>query len=186
MPITKNLKKSISKRSELYAFIKRNGIKNADWRSLTYQMERAIADFKNSKASMISKTFRQAKSNKDKTLLDEINKTSGKIDLTLSRFKRIRKNIVSPADRKLLLHIKDSNNSIIKTYHLNDRILNIDNLFMTEDNQYSSGADIELDIIHSSKVALEWLPNPKRSRSERKNFFRYLTKSSHYSLEAFQ
>jgi hypothetical protein len=185
MPITKELKNAVKSRSELYRFAKKNNL-SVDWKMKTVSMKRIVDDFKSSKANTIAKTFRQVKLSKDKTTLNSINQTSGKHDLTLGRFKRIRKNIVSPADKKLLLHIKDSNDSVVKTYHLNDRIMNIDNLFMNEENQYSSGADVELNIIPSSKVAIEWLPNPPRSRSERKNFFRYLTKSVYYDLEAFQ
>jgi hypothetical protein len=185
MPITKELKNAVKSRSEIYRFAKRNNL-NVDWKMTTVSMKKIVDGFKTSKANTIAKTFRQIKLSKDKAILNSINQTSGKHDLTLSRFKRIRKNIVSPADKKLLLHIKDSNDSIVKTYHLNDRIMNIDNLFMDEENQYSSGADVELNIMPSSKVAIGWLSNPPRSRSERKNFFRYLTKSVYYFLEAFQ
>ncbi|RLN51642.1 hypothetical protein BBJ28_00024311 [Nothophytophthora sp. Chile5] len=137
MPITKALKSAVKNRSELYKFAKKHNL-NVDWRDTTYRMERIVNDFKSSKAITITKSLRQAKLSSDNDILNSINQTSGKHDLTLSRFKRIRKNIVSPADKKLLLHIKDSNDSIVKSYHLNDRIMNIDNLFMNEENQYSS------------------------------------------------
>ena len=105
--------------------------------------------------------------------------------MNLGRFNRIRKDIIAPADKKLLIHFKDSNGTVLRTYHLQDRLININNLFITEDNQYSSGADIDLNILPTTSVEVEWLNNPSRSRSERKNFFRYLTKAD-YDLDAFQ
>ena len=104
----------------------------------------------------------------------------------MKRFNRIRKDIVAPADKKLLVHFKDQNGNIMRTYHLQDRHININNLFVTEEDQYSSGADIELDIMPTTSIEIEWLNNPSRSRSERKNFFRYLVKSECYELEEFQ
>ncbi|GMF26216.1 unnamed protein product [Phytophthora fragariaefolia] len=110
---------------------------------------------------------------------------SGKVNLSLGRFNRIRKDIVSPADKKLLLHFKDSTDAVVKTYHLQDRLININNLFIDQENQYSSGADVDLNVLPSTSVETEWLSNPPRSRSERKNSFRYLTKVD-YNLGAFQ
>jgi hypothetical protein len=185
MPITTGLKKAQKKRSELYKFAKRNKL-NVDWKSTTYRMEKAVNAFKQTKGKTIMKTFRMAKQNNDQAALKAINTTTGKFDIPLSRFNRIRKNIVSPADKKLLIHFKDSDGSIVKTYHLHDRLININNLFIDQENQYSSGADVDLNILPSTTIATEWLPNPPRSRSERKNFFRYLLKSVSYDLEAFQ
>ena len=56
---------------------------------------------------------------------------------------------------------------------------------MDEENQYSSGADVELNVLPTTTIEVEWLNNPSRSRSERKYFFRYLTKTD-YELEAFR
>lgn len=74
----------------------------------------------------------------------------------------------------------------MKTYHVQDRLININNLFINEENQYSSGDDVDLDILPTSTVEVELLINPSRSRSEWKNFFRYLVKSVSYNPEKFQ
>ncbi|GMG16379.1 unnamed protein product [Phytophthora fragariaefolia] len=184
MPITTALQNVQKHRRELFAFVKRNGL-NVRWKVKTKMMESIVAPFKQAKASRIATAFKKAKLSTDKSYLDAINQTSGKVDVSLGRFNRIRKQIVSPADKKLLIHIKGSDGRIVKSYHLNDRIVNINNLFIDEENQYSSGADVELNILPTTTIQTEWLPNPKRSRSERKNFFRYLTLAE-YNLHAFQ
>ena len=184
MPISNNLRNAQKRRSELYQFAKAKNL-NVDWRMRTIAMEKVVNDFKQSKATKIVKTLRLAKLKNDQAALRAINSSTSKVEIQLSRFNRIRKDIISPADKKLLIHIKDSNGSVVRTYHLNDRIININNLFVNEENQYSSGADVELDILPTSTIEVEWLNNPSRSRSERKNFFRYLTKTD-YDLEAFQ
>ncbi|GMF39985.1 unnamed protein product [Phytophthora lilii] len=104
----------------------------------TNEMENVVGAFKESKATTIAKTLKKAKLNSDKSALDTINQTSGKFNLSLSRFNRIRKNIVAPADKKLLIHFKDSNGSIVKTYHLQDRLININNLFIDQENPSTS------------------------------------------------
>ncbi|KAJ8575738.1 hypothetical protein ON010_g3473 [Phytophthora cinnamomi] len=163
MPISNKLKKAQNKRSSLYKFAKANNL-NVNWKTPAATMENAVNNFKQTKAKTIIKTL---------------------LELQLNRFNRIRKDIVAPADKKRLLHLKDSNGSTMRTYHLQDRLININNLFINEENQYSSGADVDLDILPTSTVEVEWLSNPKRSRSERNNFFRYLTKAD-YDLDAFQ
>lgn len=184
MPVSVGLQRAQKNRSDLYRFAKRNNL-NVDWKMKTKDMEKIVSDFKQSKAKIILKSLRKAKTNDDKAAINAINKTDGKYELTLSRFNRVRKNIVSPDDKKLLIHFKDSDGSTVKTYHLQDRLININNLFIDEENQYSSGADVELNVRPTTLVEIEWLNNPRRSRSERKNFFRYLTKAE-YELEAFQ
>jgi hypothetical protein len=184
MPISNGRQKAQNKRSDLYKFAKSNNL-NVQWKSTTASMEKVVNDFKQSKAKTIIKTFRKAKLKNDQATLKAINKTTGKVEMQLSRFNHIRKNIVSPADKKLLLHFKESDGSMMRTYHLQDRLINVNNLFINAENQYSSGADVDLNILPTSKVEVEWLSNPKRSRSERKNFFRYLTKAT-YNLKAFQ
>ncbi|GMF31197.1 unnamed protein product [Phytophthora fragariaefolia] len=184
MPITTALQNAQKHRRELYAFAKRNGL-NVRWKMKTQMMESIVAPFKQAKASKIATAFKKAKLSTDKSYLDAINQTSGKVDVSLIRFNKIRKQIVSPGDKKLLIHIKGSDGRIEKSYHLNDRIVNMNNLFIDEENQYSSGADVELNILPTTNIETEWLPNPKSSRSERKNFFRYLTLAE-YNLHAFQ
>ncbi|GMF22363.1 unnamed protein product [Phytophthora fragariaefolia] len=170
MPISTALQNAQKHRRELYAFAKRNGL-NVRWKMKTQMVGRIVVPFKQAKASKIATAFKKAKLSTDKPYLDAINQTSGKVDVSLSRFNRIRKRIVSPADKKLLIHIEGSDGRIMKSYHLNDRIVNINNLFIDEENQYSSGADVELNILPTMTVETEWLPNPKRSRSERKISF---------------
>lgn len=184
MPVSNNLKKAQKTRSDLYKFAKTHNL-DVNWKMKTSTMEKVVNTFKQSKVKTIVKTLRKVKLNNDTASLKAINKTTGKVEMQLNRFERIRKDIVAPADKKLLLHFKGENGSVLKTYHLQDRLINIDNLYITEENQYSSGADIELDIIPTSTVEIEWLNNPKHSRSERKNFFRYLTKAN-YNLNDFQ
>jgi hypothetical protein len=98
MPITKELKNAVKSRSELYRFAKKNNL-SVDWKMKTVSMKRIVDDFKSSKANTIAKTFRQVKLSKDKTTLNSINQTSGKHDLTLGRFKRIRKTLFHPPTR---------------------------------------------------------------------------------------
>lgn len=184
MPISNGCPKAQNKRSELYKFAKNHNL-NVRWKSTTASMEKVVNTFKQSKAKTIIKSIRTFKANNDKTTLNAVNKTSGKVEMQLNRFNRIRKDIVAPADKKLLLNFKDSNGSIVKTYHLQDRLVNVNNLFINAENQYSSGADVDLDVLPTTSVEVEWLNNPKRSRSERKNFFRYLTKA-YYDLAAYQ
>ncbi|EEY61340.1 uncharacterized protein PITG_01628 [Phytophthora infestans T30-4] len=184
MPVSNNLKKAQKTRSDLYKFAKTHNL-DVNWKMKTSTMEKVVNTFKQSKVKTIVKTLRKVKLNNDTASLKAVNKTTGKVEMQLNRFERIRKDIVAPADKKLLLHFKGENGSVLKTYHLQDRLINIDNLYITEENQYSSGADIELDIIPTSTVEIEWLNNPKHSRSERKNFFRYLTKAN-YNLNDFQ
>lgn len=184
MPISNNLRNAQNARSKLYKFAKDKNL-NVHWRMKTNDMERVVNEFKLSKANTIIKSFRKAILKSDQSTLNAINGSDKKVEMTLGRFDRIRKNIISPADKKLLLHIKNTNGTVVKTYHLQDRMININNLFVDEENQYSSGADIELNVLPTSTVEVEWLNNPSRSRSERKNFFRYLTKAD-YKLEEFQ
>ncbi|EGZ15075.1 hypothetical protein PHYSODRAFT_390269, partial [Phytophthora sojae] len=184
MPISSALKKAQKHRSDLYRFAKSKNL-TIHWDMKTKKMEEIVNAFKSKKAMTIVKAFKSSKLNNDPSTLKVINTTTGKVNVSLSRFNRIRKQIVSPADKKLLIHIKGSDGRIAKSYHLNDRVVNINNLFIDEENQYSSGADIELNILPTTTIETEWLPNSKRSRSERKNFFRYLPKAD-YNLEAFQ
>ncbi|KAF4034488.1 hypothetical protein GN244_ATG13588 [Phytophthora infestans] len=163
IPISNNLKKVQKNRSDFYKFAKAHNL-NVQWKMTTSNMEKAVNAFKKTKVNTIVKTLRKAKLNNDKASLKAINKTTGKVELQLNRFERIRKQIVAPADKKLLLHFKGENGSR---------------------NQYSSGADFDLDILPTTSVEVEWLNNPKRSRSEKKNFFRYLTKAN-YNLNDFQ
>jgi hypothetical protein len=144
-------------------------------------LKRIVSEYNLNSSSI--KEFKSLKS--DQYALNAINHTSGKYILPLSQFNRIRKDIVAPADKKLLIHLQDSNGLVVKTYHLQDRHINIENLFIDEENQYSSGADVALHIIPSTLIEIEWLNNPPRSRSERKNFFRYITKAE-YNLHEFQ
>ncbi|GMF37453.1 unnamed protein product [Phytophthora fragariaefolia] len=184
MPITTALQSAQKHRRELYAIAKRNGL-NVRWKMKTKMMESIVGPFKQAKASKIATAFKKATLSTDKSYLDAINQTSGKVNVSLSRFNRIRKQMVSPADKKLLIHIKGSDGRVVKSYHLNDRIVNINNLSIDEENQYTSGADVELNILPTTTIETEWLPNPKRSHSERKNLFRYLTLAE-YNLQAFQ
>lgn len=184
MPISESLKAAQKKKSALFAFAKKNNL-NVSYRSKTSEIEKVVNAFKQSKAKTIIKSIRSFKAKNDQSALKAINTTNDKIEMDLSKFNRIRRNIISPADKKLLVHFKDQNGSIIRTVHFNDQIKDINNLFITEENQYTSGADVDIDILPTSKVEIEWLSNPSRSRSERKNFFRYLTKAD-YNLEAFQ
>ncbi|GMF30967.1 unnamed protein product [Phytophthora fragariaefolia] len=184
MPISSALKKAQQHRSDLYRFAKSKNL-TIHWDMKTRKMEEIINAFKSKKAETIIKALKSSKLNNDQSTLKTINSMSGKVNLSLGRFNRIRKDIVSPADKKLLLHFKDSTGAVVKTYHLQDRLININNLFIDQENQYSSGADVELNILPTTTIQTEWLPNPKRSRSERKNFFRYLTLAE-YNLHAFQ
>ena len=184
MPISNNLRNAQKSRSDLYQFAKAKNL-NVDWKMTTSAMEKVVNEFKQSKAKTIIKSFRKATLNSDQAALKAINSSTQKVEIPLSRFNRIRKDVISPADKKLLIHFKDPNGSVIRTYHLQDRLININNLFVNEENQYSSGADVDLNVLPTTTIEVEWLNNPSRSRSERKNFFRYLTKTN-YELEAFQ
>ncbi|GMF57057.1 unnamed protein product [Phytophthora fragariaefolia] len=163
MPITTALQNAQKHRRELYAFAKSNGL-NVRWKMKTQMMESIVAPFKQAKANKIATALKKAKLSTDKSYLDSINHTTGKVNVSIGRFNRIRKQIVLPADKKLLIHIKGSDGRIVKSYHLNDRIVNINNLFIDEENQYSSGADVELNILPTTTIETECLPNPKRSR----------------------
>ncbi|GMF37444.1 unnamed protein product [Phytophthora fragariaefolia] len=121
MPISTALQNAQKHRRELYAFAKRNGL-NVRWKMKTKMMESIVAPFKQAKASKTATAFKKAKLSTEKSYLDTINQTSGKVDVSLSRFNRIRRQIVSPADKKLLIHIKGSDGRIVKSYQLNDRI----------------------------------------------------------------
>jgi len=184
MPLSNGRKNAQKKRSELYKFAKANNL-NVQWRMTTSTMENAINAFKKTKAKTIIKTLRKAKLNNDQAALNAINKTTDKVEMNLKRFERIRKKIIAPADKKLLVHFKDENGSVLKTYHIQGQIRNIDNLYINEQDQYSSGADVELDILPTTMVDVEWIDNPKYSKSIRKNYFRYLTKVN-YNLNDFQ
>ncbi|DBA02848.1 TPA: hypothetical protein N0F65_006638 [Lagenidium giganteum] len=142
MPISTALKNAQKYRSSIYKFAKNNKLK-VDWRMTTRAMEKVVNTFKQTKANTIAKTLRAAKMTNDQAALKAINTTTGKFDLPLSRFNRIRKKIVSPADKKLLIHFKDSDGTIVKTYHLQDRLININNLFIDQENQYSSALPIK-------------------------------------------
>jgi len=184
MPISENLKRSIKERSDLYKFAKANNL-NIKWKSKTNVLKKTVNSFKKNKLNKIIKSFQTFRFKSDISTLNDINKTSSKVEMQLIRFNRIRKDIISPADKKLLIHFKNYDGIIVKTYHLQDRLINIDNLFITEENEYTSGADNELEILPTTDVEIEWIDNPKYSKSIRKNFFRYLTKTN-YNLNEFQ
>ncbi|GMF63151.1 unnamed protein product [Phytophthora fragariaefolia] len=118
----------------------------------TRKMEEIVNAFKSKKAKTIIKALKSSKLNNDQSTLKTINSMSGKVNLSLGRFNRIRKDIVSPADKKLLLHFKDSTGAVVKTYHLQDRLININNLFIDQENKYSSGADVELNVLPSTSI----------------------------------
>ncbi|CAK4325357.1 unnamed protein product, partial [Aphanomyces euteiches] len=105
--------------------------------------------------------------------------------ILLDSFKRIRPSIYAPADKNLLVHFLDEDGSTLRTYHLNSHQVSIDDLYISQENEYSSGADVDLNILTTTMVRLEWIDDPKQSRSARKNFFRYLTKAD-YMLDQFQ
>ncbi|GMF28914.1 unnamed protein product [Phytophthora fragariaefolia] len=90
MPITTALQNAQQHRRELYAFPKRNGL-NIRWKMKTQMMESIVAPFKQAKASKIVTAFKKAKRSTDKSYLDVINQSNGKVNISLSRFNRIRK-----------------------------------------------------------------------------------------------
>ncbi|DAZ99694.1 TPA: hypothetical protein N0F65_000872 [Lagenidium giganteum] len=137
MPISDALKKAQKHRRLLYRFAKSKTLL-VHWDMTTAKTENVVNTYRNRKAKTIANVLQSTKLNKDQSALKAINQTTGKFELSLGRFNRIHKNIVSPADKKLLIHFKDSNGSIVKTYHLQDRLININNLFIDKENQYSS------------------------------------------------
>ncbi|CAK4517080.1 hypothetical protein Ae201684P_021215 [Aphanomyces euteiches] len=130
------------------------------------------------------------KSSKAKSQLNDLKalKRINKFQTTtilLDSFKRIRPNIVAPEDKNVLVHFLDEDGSTLRTYHLNSHQVSIDELYISQENEYTSGADVDLNILPTTMVRLEWIDDPKQSRSARKNFFRYLTKAD-YILDQFQ
>ncbi|CAK4796791.1 unnamed protein product [Aphanomyces euteiches] len=65
--------------------------------------------------------------------------------ILLDSFKRIRPSIYAPADKNLLVHFLDEDGSTLRTYHLNSHQVSIDDLYISQENEYSSGADIGVD-----------------------------------------
>ena len=174
-----------NKRRSLYNYAKNHKL-DIKWKTSTKIMQKAIDNYKKSKANKIISLFRKSKYKSDKNFLNTINNTSNKLELTLSRFNNIRRFIKAPADKKLLLNVKNDEGIIIKSFNLNDREINTYNLFVTEQNEYSSGADFDIEILPSSMLELEWINNPKYSKSERKNFFRYLLLAEYLQLNYIQ
>ncbi|GMF40004.1 unnamed protein product [Phytophthora fragariaefolia] len=96
MPISTALQNAQKHRRELYAFAKRNGL-NVRSKMKTQVMESIVAPFKQAKASKIATAFKEAKLSTDKSYLDAINQTTGKVDVSLSHFNHIRKRITGRA-----------------------------------------------------------------------------------------
>ncbi|OQR83695.1 hypothetical protein THRCLA_23131 [Thraustotheca clavata] len=105
--------------------------------------------------------------------------------MPLKQFNRIFHKIIAPADKSLIVNMRDNSDSIIRSFKLHDHHFTANNLLVTERDSFHSGADVEIDILPSTSIQLQWYVNPKRSKSERKNFFPYLTKA-HYNLDSFQ
>ncbi|OQR84694.1 hypothetical protein THRCLA_23072 [Thraustotheca clavata] len=169
MLISAKLRQAINFRKEIYQRAKTHGIpvdencRNAK-DNLNYMSKRKSEHNAHSK---IASSFRKFKTNQ----------------IPLKKFNRIFLQIIAPADKSLIVNMRDNSDSIVRSFKLHDHHFSADNLiaFIRE----HSGADVEIYILPSTLVQLQWYVNPKRSNSERKNFFPYLTKA-HYNRDSFQ
>ncbi|OQS04551.1 hypothetical protein THRCLA_20856 [Thraustotheca clavata] len=193
MPINTNLRRANNFRRTIYKQAKSQGLP-VQWSMKTDRMQQVIASHmrkshsKQNASKKIANAFRSFKSNrssKDHAALTAINSGDRTVEIPLKQFNRIFRNITAPADKSLMAHIKDDYGTITRSFNLRDHHFNADNLLITEHDAFHSGADVDLDILPTTTIELQWYSNPKRSRSERKNFFPYLTKAD-YSLDSFQ
>ncbi|OQR86395.1 hypothetical protein THRCLA_22966 [Thraustotheca clavata] len=181
MPISANLRQAINFRKEMYQRAKTQGIP-VEWTMKAAEMQ------KHNAYSKTASSFRKFKTNRvldDKAIVDSINSTNQSVEIQLKQFNRIFHKIIAPADKSLIVNMRDNSDSIIRSFKFHDHHFTADNLVITERDSFHSGAEIEIDILPSTLVQLQWYVNPKRSKSERKNFFPYLTKA-HYNLDSFQ
>lgn len=195
-------------RSRIYQRGKRLGL-NVKWSMNTDQLQQAILKDINKKRAMrtisnklqfirskralenkasntLKKAFKKVQAKRDREVAKAINKSSGITEIPLNQFNRIFRQIHSPADKTLLAHVKDNYGQITRTFNLYNSHFRSNNLFITEHETFSSGADEDLEIHPTTSIRLQWYDNPKRSHSERKNFFPYITKAFYFGLEPFQ
>lgn len=118
-------------------------------------------------------------------VLAKVNSMSGSVKTTLDVFNKIFHQITAPADQILLLSLKNAKGESIKTINLENYNITAEGLVITEDAEFASDVDVEVDLIPAVSIELEWMSNPKGTKSERKSFFRYLTNDD-FKLEDFQ
>jgi hypothetical protein len=193
MPISNKLRQANQFRRSLYHRAKQQGL-NVQWSMKTDRMQQIYADHlrvsaiqRNARQNIVSsyQRFISNRTKQDNEAINAINHLTGTIEIPLSRFNRIFHKIHAPADKYLLVNLKDIYGSIIQTYNIQNYNINADGLFITEHEGFSSDADADLDILPTTSIMLEWMTNPKRSHSERKNFFPYFTHEN-YQLNDFQ
>ncbi|OQR85488.1 hypothetical protein ACHHYP_20572 [Achlya hypogyna] len=171
-----NLRQANNFRSKIYNHAKNLGLP-VQWRMKTSVMQDVIAE-------NLRKTNVERKASKKFTNAFRVMKTN-RILQDQATFNRIMNRIAAPADKVLLANLKDEFGNVFRSVNLNGSHFKARNLSVTERDQFESGADVDLDILPTTMVELEWITVPKRSKSERKNFFPYLTKAQ-YGLEHFQ
>jgi len=171
-------------RSAIYQYGKRIGAP-VQWRSKTVDMRSAIEKFAREREA--KKVITGAVQSRDRKIINAINKLPIAKEITIPtlQFNRIFHDLHAPADKMLWATLMNSQGQTTKGFKITPNMISSEHMFIHEPTTFGSDTDYEIEVDSKSKISLAWYIENKKSKSARKNFFRYLTKLD-FKLEKFQ